>query len=250
MGAVWCWTAARITGARAARQRASPGALDRAQLAETAAHIAKAAFTRADMVELLGAQLSVDVAGEPCTAGLACETNLHWPPRPAGRLGGGSGGPSLPARPQRGVLLTGATGFVGAHLLAALLEAGPYDVYALVRAAGVDAARERIVTTLAEQRLTDRVDLDRVVVLPGDLELREFGLGIETFARLGQRLRAIVHNGGAGASLPGLCTRARCERRRNARSYPAGRALGTSTAAPSVDNSYGTGTRGGRLAIA
>jgi hypothetical protein len=30
-----------------------------------AAHIDKAAFTRADMVELIGAQLPVDVAGEP-----------------------------------------------------------------------------------------------------------------------------------------------------------------------------------------
>ena len=52
-------------GARAERQRASRRALDRARLAEMAAHIDKAAFTRADMVELIGAQLPVDVAGEP-----------------------------------------------------------------------------------------------------------------------------------------------------------------------------------------
>ena len=52
-------------GARAERQRVSRCALDRARLAEMAAHIDKAAFTRADMVELIGAQLPVDVAGEP-----------------------------------------------------------------------------------------------------------------------------------------------------------------------------------------
>jgi conjugative relaxase-like TrwC/TraI family protein len=52
-------------GARAERQRAARGALDRARLGEMAAHIDKAAFTRADMVELIGAQLPVDVAGEP-----------------------------------------------------------------------------------------------------------------------------------------------------------------------------------------
>ena len=52
-------------GARAERQRAPRRALDRARLAEMAAHIDKAAFTRADMVELIGAQLPVDVAGDP-----------------------------------------------------------------------------------------------------------------------------------------------------------------------------------------
>jgi conjugative relaxase-like TrwC/TraI family protein len=52
-------------GARAQRQRAARRALDRARLAEMAAQIDKAAFTRADMVELIGAHLPVDVAGEP-----------------------------------------------------------------------------------------------------------------------------------------------------------------------------------------
>ncbi len=52
-------------GARAQRQRAARRALDRARLAEMAAHIDKAAFTRADMVELIGAQLPVDAPGEP-----------------------------------------------------------------------------------------------------------------------------------------------------------------------------------------
>ncbi len=84
---------------------------------------------------------------------------------------------------------------MGAHLLAALVEAGQHDVYALVRAADADGARERLVATLTEQRLLERVDLDRVIALPGDLEEREFGFGTETFARLAQRLVAIVHNG-------------------------------------------------------
>ena len=52
-------------GARAERRRAARRALDRARLAEMAAHIDKAAFTRADMVELIGAQLPVDAPGAP-----------------------------------------------------------------------------------------------------------------------------------------------------------------------------------------
>jgi conjugative relaxase-like TrwC/TraI family protein len=52
-------------GARAERRRAARRALDRARLAEMAAHIDKAAFTRADMVELIGARLPVDAPGDP-----------------------------------------------------------------------------------------------------------------------------------------------------------------------------------------
>ncbi len=49
---------------RAAPDRAVP---DRARIAEMAADIDKAAFTRADMVELVGAQLPVDAPGDPRT---------------------------------------------------------------------------------------------------------------------------------------------------------------------------------------
>jgi conjugative relaxase-like TrwC/TraI family protein len=51
--------------ARAERRRAARRALDRARLAEMAARIDEAAFTRADMVELIGAQLPVDAPGGP-----------------------------------------------------------------------------------------------------------------------------------------------------------------------------------------
>ena len=51
--------------ARAERRAAPAGARDRVRLAELAAHIDKSAFTRADLVELLGAQLPVGAPGEP-----------------------------------------------------------------------------------------------------------------------------------------------------------------------------------------
>ena len=52
--------------ARAQRRADRSGVLDRARIAEMAAHIDKPAFTRADMVELIGAQLRVDAPGDPC----------------------------------------------------------------------------------------------------------------------------------------------------------------------------------------
>jgi conjugative relaxase-like TrwC/TraI family protein len=55
-----------VTAHRTAPDRAAHGAaVDRARIAEMASHIDKAAFTRADMVELVGAQLAVDVPGDP-----------------------------------------------------------------------------------------------------------------------------------------------------------------------------------------
>jgi conjugative relaxase-like TrwC/TraI family protein len=51
--------------ARAQRRAQHRSAADRAHIAEMAAQIDKAAFTRADMVELVGAQLPIDAPGEP-----------------------------------------------------------------------------------------------------------------------------------------------------------------------------------------
>ena len=51
--------------ARAERRTQQRGAPDRARIAEMAAHIDKPTFTRADMVELIGAQLPIDAPGDP-----------------------------------------------------------------------------------------------------------------------------------------------------------------------------------------
>ena len=51
--------------ARAERRTHQRSALDRARITEMAAHIDKPTFTRADMVELIGAQLPIDAPGDP-----------------------------------------------------------------------------------------------------------------------------------------------------------------------------------------
>src|SRR4029077_21017914 len=51
--------------ARRARRAAPRNLMDRARLARMVAHIDKAAFTRADLVELVGALLPVDAPGDP-----------------------------------------------------------------------------------------------------------------------------------------------------------------------------------------
>jgi len=69
MCAACAWTATHTMrpapNAHARRAPARTLPVDRARLAQMAAHVDKAAFTRADMVELLGAQLPVDARGDP-----------------------------------------------------------------------------------------------------------------------------------------------------------------------------------------
>nr|WP_055506900.1 thioester reductase domain-containing protein [Nonomuraea pusilla] len=72
-----------------------------------------------------------------------------------------------PARPPR-ILLTGATGFVGPHLLTALLEATDARVVCAVRAPDEASARRRLAEALAAQDLPHLPE-GRVDVVPADL---------------------------------------------------------------------------------
>ncbi|GII93697.1 non-ribosomal peptide synthetase family protein [Sinosporangium siamense] len=119
-----------------------------------------------------------------------------------------------PADPPRSVLLTGATGFLGRHLLAALLARGVPEVICLVRAGNQADARARLVTPDPPcTRLTDvrasasaagsspvyaRVtgSRDRVTALPGDLTAPRLGLTAAEFDALAERVDVICHNGG------------------------------------------------------
>jgi amino acid adenylation domain-containing protein/thioester reductase-like protein len=114
------------------------------------------------------------------------------PESPAGRSV-----PAMPGRPggPATVLLTGATGFLGAHLLAELLRQTDATVVCLVRAPGVAAGAERLRRGLAEHGRWDAAAASRIEVLPGDLSRPLLGLSRETFDALGARLDAIYHNG-------------------------------------------------------
>ncbi|MDT0441056.1 type I polyketide synthase [Streptomyces johnsoniae] len=108
--------------------------------------------------------------------------------RPAGPHGQGYLNP-------RHVLLTGATGFVGAYLLDDLLARTEATVHCLVRcrdeAAGLARLRENV-----EQYLPWRDGAEaRVRVVPGDLAQPLLGLSAELFDELAHQMDAIYHNG-------------------------------------------------------
>ncbi|MFB8005702.1 thioester reductase domain-containing protein [Nocardia sp. NPDC056000] len=100
--------------------------------------------------------------------------------------------PRTSAAAARSVLLTGATGFLGAFLLRELLAAG-LTVLCLVRADSVEAGRERLRANLATYDLTAAIAMERIEIVPGDITLERFGLSENDYRDLTGRVEAIYH---------------------------------------------------------
>ncbi|MBZ4016086.1 non-ribosomal peptide synthetase [Streptomyces purpurogeneiscleroticus] len=108
------------------------------------------------------------------------------------------GPPGARPWPPRHVLLTGATGFLGAFVLAELLartaESGT-TVHCLVRAADDAAARQRITDHLAGLGLWDGAADGRLRAVAGDLAEPRLGLSEDVFTDLAERADLVVHIG-------------------------------------------------------
>lgn len=98
-----------------------------------------------------------------------------------------------------GVLLTGATGFVGMQVLARYLEQTPQHVYALVRGSSSRHAKRRIEQCLALLFGERNPYRERVTAVCGDLRRPDLGLEApDDRERLAEQVTEIVH---AGASV-------------------------------------------------
>ncbi len=92
------------------------------------------------------------------------------------------------------ILLTGATGFFGVHLLRELLATTGARVHCLVRARDADHGLERIAQAAGRYEL-GRLPLGRVTALPGDLAAPDLGLPPGTFDELARGVDVIHHAG-------------------------------------------------------
>ncbi|MBZ3905536.1 amino acid adenylation domain-containing protein [Streptomyces griseiscabiei] len=103
--------------------------------------------------------------------------------------------PRATTGPPDRILLTGATGFVGAHLLAELLKATGAEIVCPVRAPGPAEAAARVRQALRTHGLSPAAGAGaRVTAIPADLARPHLGLDEETFAELARTCGAIVHN--------------------------------------------------------
>ncbi|WP_229840646.1 thioester reductase domain-containing protein [Streptomyces brasiliensis] len=95
--------------------------------------------------------------------------------------------------PPRRLLLTGATGFLGSHMLLDLLRHSDAHVYCLVRADDEEAATARLGEQLRGYRLPWSSEVRRrVTVLPGDIRRPHLGLSDELWHRLAHELDSVV----------------------------------------------------------
>jgi thioester reductase-like protein len=106
-------------------------------------------------------------------------------PRPAA-------GPAPPA--AQTILMTGATGFFGGHLLVELLRQTEAEIVCLVRASGARAGHEHLTQALTQHGLSVRTEeRRRLGVVAGDLTQPLMGLAQATWDDLARRIDAIYH---------------------------------------------------------
>ncbi|MEP6730778.1 MAG: thioester reductase domain-containing protein [bacterium] len=103
-------------------------------------------------------------------------------------------GSVMKTRDARHILLTGATGFLGAHLLRTLLDETKASVVCLVRSRGGDPL-SRVHANLARYALGDERANDRITAVEGDLARPLLGLSPRAFHALAVQTDAIIHGG-------------------------------------------------------
>jgi thioester reductase-like protein/FkbH-like protein len=103
--------------------------------------------------------------------------------------------PSKSAEESKNVLLTGATGFLGAFLLSDLLNKTSYKVFCLVRSKDEESGMGRIKDNLSKYEIWKDEFEDRIVVVCGNLALPLLGLSNKKFMELAEHIDMIYHCG-------------------------------------------------------
>jgi thioester reductase-like protein len=98
------------------------------------------------------------------------------------------------AEPTR-ILLTGATGFLGAFLLRELLLQTQAEIYCLVRSDDAESAKKRIQSSLEYYSIWDEHLSYRIIPIVGDLAQPLLGLSEEQFREIASQIDVIYHNG-------------------------------------------------------
>lgn len=98
-------------------------------------------------------------------------------------------------QPAKNILLTGASGFIGAFLLHELLNTSDVKIYCLVKASNTRLAKEKIINNMLCYKLWDDSMLEKLAILTGDLSLKKLGLPEQEYRMLADNIDEIYHNG-------------------------------------------------------
>ncbi|KZW99784.1 hypothetical protein JL49_15650 [Pseudoalteromonas luteoviolacea] len=91
----------------------------------------------------------------------------------------------------KSVLLTGATGFLGSHILHQLLHETNATIFCLVRSKSLKQAQQRIEQSAQNYQLD--IDMARIVPMLGDMEQPQLGLSNPNWQTLCEQVQHIVH---------------------------------------------------------
>jgi amino acid adenylation domain-containing protein/thioester reductase-like protein len=93
------------------------------------------------------------------------------------------------------ILLTGATGFLGAFLLHELLQSTQSTIYCLIRCPSLEVGQQKLQRNLERYALHNSAYSSRVIPVLGDLSQPLLGLSQAQFHQLASRIDLIYHNG-------------------------------------------------------
>jgi thioester reductase-like protein len=124
------------------------------------------------------------------------EAAVRFPPRRSAFPAHGSPSASGGVVPPRSVLLTGATGFLGAHLVRELLDQTSASIHCLARAQDDAHAQRRVLDAVRGYGLPlTEADEARIIGVTGDLGADRFGLTPSRFGELAASTDVVLHNG-------------------------------------------------------
>lgn len=145
----------------------------------------------APTVALMCHAIEVASGKNPATNALWCLDDDAQLPDDIALPGGGHVHHTTP--PSR-ILLTGATGYLGAFLLHEWMQQTQAHVVCLVRAASVQDGLERVLANMRSHQLETTGLESRMTVVLGDLTAPWLGLEPEAFRTLARGIDAIVHS--------------------------------------------------------
>lgn len=95
------------------------------------------------------------------------------------------------------ILLTGATGFLGIHLLSEILDNSNANVYCLVRGQDESKAVSNLLSSIYfyfGQKYKNLIN-NRIMIVHGDFAHDQFGLNGTEYINLGNKITTIIHSG-------------------------------------------------------
>ncbi len=95
----------------------------------------------------------------------------------------------------KNVLLTGATGFLGIHILENLLNMNK-KVYCLIRGINVESAKKRLASMFKfyfKDSYGEEI-FNKIEIVVGDMEYKNFGLSQEEIDKLGNKINLVIHS--------------------------------------------------------